>query len=391
MLRWSLLLLAFSTALLGAFNVVKVPDRVSWKLAVAAGEFGHWFALLPLAVIAVAVISAAGPVRGATLALAVLAAALLLRPVAQAWWIGRTLPARLAAAFGRVELSRAPFSFAALTLAAPAPVAPEVLKFSGELALDFYRTAAGRGAPAPCVIVVHGGGWDGGVRSEIPTLDHWLARAGYAVADLDYRLAPAHPWPAAPDDIRAALAFLKKNSAALGLDPARFVLLGRSAGGQLAESVAYAAADPAIRGVVALYAPADVHFAWKYSREDDALNSVQLLKNFLGGPPETARAAYDAASPIQHVSPRTPPTLLVHGELDTLVWHRQSVRLAARLAEEKVPHAFVSLPWATHALEYDLAGPAGQLTSFALAHFLAAVAPVGPATAGARDTRPAER
>jgi acetyl esterase/lipase len=73
------------------------------------------------------------------------------------------------------------------------------------------------------------------------------------------------------------------------------------------------------------------------------------------------------------VDAATPPTLLVHGRLDTLVWYRQSERLAARLAAAGVPHYFLSLPWATHAVEYNLNGPSGQLTAYALAWFLAAV------------------
>jgi acetyl esterase/lipase len=270
-----------------------------------------------------------------------------------------------------VALTHAPFSFAGLFAAGPAPVSAETLRYSGELALDFYR-AVGK-SPAPCVVVIHGGGWDGGSREEIAHFNHWLARAGYAVAAIDYRLAPGAVWPAQRTDTLAALAYLKTHATTLGVDPARFVLLGRSAGGNIAQAVGYTAADPAIRGVIALYAPADLHFAWRYSREDDVLKSPQLLRQFLGGPPEAASSGYDSASGYLHVAKTTPPTLLLHGQLDTLVWHRQSERLAARLAENRVPHVFVSLPWATHAFEYNFAGPGGQLTRFSVEWFLAAV------------------
>jgi dipeptidyl aminopeptidase/acylaminoacyl peptidase len=115
-----------------------------------------------------------------------------------------------------------------------------------------------------------------------------------------------------------------------------------------------------------------MNFAWAWGREDDALKSPQLLRQFLGGPPAVAGAAYDSASGIRLVGPTSPPTLLVHGRLDTLVWYRQSERLAARLAACGVPHALVSLPWATHAVEYNLRGPGGQLATYALEWFLAA-------------------
>ena len=103
------------------------------------------------------------------------------------------------------------------------------------------------------------------------------------------------------------------------------------------------------------------------------LKSPALMRQYLGGTPAAARENYLSASPHYHVTRATPPTLLLHGENDALVWHRHSVRLDARLAEEHVPHAFVSLPWATHAFDYNLHGPGGQLTTFAVEWFLAVV------------------
>jgi acetyl esterase/lipase len=375
MLRWSLLFLAVATLALSLLNLLRSPDWSEWKFALLAGEFGHWLALLPvlLAVLAWNFRSASAGLVGATVLLCALALGCFLRPVFSAWTLSAALPEKLTRQFGSAPLTRAPFSLGALFSSAPDPVPVETLKFSatGDLALDFYRAV---GNPhAPCVVLIHGGGWDGGSRTEFAHVNHWLARLGYAVAAIDYRLAPHSVWPAQRDDTFAALAFLKSHAAQLGVDPTRFFLLGRSAGGNIAEAVAYTARDPAIRGVIALYAPADLHFAWRYSREDDVLKSPQLLRQFLGGPPDTARTAYDTASGYLHVEKSTPPTLLLHGQLDTLVWHRQSERLAARLAEHGVPHAFVSLPWATHAFEFNLAGPGGQLTRFSLEWFLAAV------------------
>jgi acetyl esterase/lipase len=219
-------------------------------------------------------------------------------------------------------------------------------------------------------VLVHGGGWSGGDRKQIPAYNHWLARRGYAVAAISYRLAPQFRWPAQRDDTLAVIAFLKSRAAELGIDPTRLVLLGRSAGGQVALAVAYTANDPAIRGVVALYAPSDLIFGYVNTHENDMIRSPTLMRQFLGGTPDSARANYKSASPLFHVGPRTPPTLLLHGENDALVWHRHSVRLDARLAEAGVPHAFVSLPWAGHALDFNRHGPGGQLTAFALEWFL---------------------
>jgi acetyl esterase/lipase len=372
MLRWTLLALSLLTAALGLLTTFKAPPWLDWQLAILAGEFGYWVALVPLAILLVELGRGENGVRGTlTLAAAGLAVVLLLKPEWQAARIGRQLPAELEAAFGAADPSRPPFSFAELFARGPKPVPVETMAYSGDLSLDFYR-ASGR-TPAPCVIVVHSGGWNSGERGEFPAFNRWLATRGYGVAAISYRLAPGSIWPAQRDDIVAAVAFLRSRAGALGIDPTRLVLFGRSAGGQLVEATAYGMPGLALRGVIALYGPADMNFAYKYGKEDDVLKSPQLLRQFLGGPPSTAQAAYDSASGILHVTPTSPPTLLMHGELDALVWHKQSERLAQRLTDEHVPHVFVSLPWATHAFEFNVNGPGGQLTRFAVEWFLAAV------------------
>ncbi|HEX2854645.1 MAG TPA: alpha/beta hydrolase [Opitutaceae bacterium] len=376
MLRLLQLFFALSGIVLfavGLLTVAKSPDWSYWKLALLAGEFGHWLGLCALVVAAGAWMTRGSHLvfGGGAFAVSLLAAGLFLKPLFQARQIAPGLPAQLERDLGPVALNRSPFAVARLMDDRPAVVQPETHRYADGLSFDFYRAAA-RPA-APCVLLVHGGGWDSGARDEIAHFNHWLAGRGYAVAAIDYRLAPKFPWPAQRDDVAAAIAFLKSNAATLGIDATRLVLLGRSAGGQLAEAAAYATPDPAIRGVIALYAPADVHFAWEFGRDDDVLNSPQLLKNFLGGTPETAREAYDSASPIRYAGKSAPPTLLIHGALDTLVWHRQSERLAQKLREAGVTHTFVSLPWATHAFEYNLNGPGGQLSTYAIEWFLAAV------------------
>jgi acetyl esterase/lipase len=192
------------------------------------------------------------------------------------------------------------------------------------------------------------------------------------VAAINYRLAPAHPWPAQRDDVLAALAWLKAHARQLDLDPHRLVVLGRSAGGQIATAVAYGAHDPDIRGVIALYAPHDMKFVWGVSREDDALNSIKLMRQYLGGPPDTPErvALYDSASGQLLAQADSPSTLLIHGYPDTLVWYRHSRRLAARLQELGVAHTHLELPWATHALDFNPDGPGGQLADSAIQEFL---------------------
>jgi len=351
-----------------------------WKVALAAGEYGVWFAGLAAGLGLIAGAATGGALRVVLVALCAFAVAALLRPVFSAWRIGATLRADLRRAFGERACAEAkPFSLARLVwhdAIVRVPVETHVFSRVGdvELKLDFFRAQHAPPAGAPCLMIVHGGGWDSGERTQLPEWNHRWAARGYAVADIDYRLAPRHPWPAPREDALAALAWLKAHARELGVDATRFVLLGRSAGGQIATAVAYGACDPAIRGVVSYYAPQDMEFAWGVSREDDALNSINLMRQYLGGPPDTTerRALYASASAQAMIGAATPPTLLLHGGPDTLVWYRHSERLTAALEAARVRHHFLSLPWATHAFDFNPDGPGGQLADYAIESFLRA-------------------
>jgi acetyl esterase/lipase len=353
---------------LASLNFMSAPEFVwAWKLAIVAGEFGHWLAMMPLFALAAALFLLRGAWRAVLAGLALAALAGLLRPAFSA--------ARLAH-----ETGHSAFSWARLfkrTAPPPAAVRTEVFARPDgqDLKLDLYRPAVAKDAaqpPRPCLVVIHGGGWDGGDRSQLAAWNpRWVAQ-GWTVAAISYRLAPGSIWPAQGEDVRAALAWLKAHARELEIDPTRFVLLGRSAGGQLATATAYGARDPAIRGVIALYAPHDMPFAWSISREDDTLNSLRLMRQYFGGPPDTPerRARYESASGHLLARKDAPPTLLLHGRLDTLAWHRHSERLAARLRELGAPVEHLELPWATHGFDFNPDGPGGQLAEAAIARFL---------------------
>ena len=352
-----------------------------WKLAIAAGEFGHWLALFPLGLALLAAVATEGWARLLTILLGAGACGFFLRPAWLASRLAGELPAGLARAFGpgrdRNEPAFDPLRLFWRRRVEPRPVTTEDIPGpdGGVLRLDFYPPADTGASRAPCLVVVHGGGWDGGDRTQLADWNHRWAARGFAVAAISYRLAPRHRWPAQREDTQAALDWLKANADRLGLDAGRLVLIGRSAGGQIATAVAYGANDPAIVGVVSFYAPQDMEFAWGVSREDDALNSVNLMRQYLGGPPDTPerQALYASASGQLMAGPSAPPTLLLHGRPDTLVWYRHSERMAARLREAGVPHYHLELPWATHGFDFNPDGPGGQLADFAIDAFLLAV------------------
>lgn len=378
-MRWIILALATLIAAASLLNLVRAPDwSWVWKLAIMTGEFGHLLVVLPLGLAVLACLTLDGGARVAVLVLCAFAVIALLRPLVSARSIAVNLPQELRAAFGG-GVGRSAFSFTGLYFhdgIPPSRIITELVAQPDgqELKLDFYPAASAT-APAPCIVVVHGGGWDSGDRAQLAEWNHRWAARGYAVASVSYRLAPKWIWPAQRDDVLAAITWLKAHADKLGIDPTRFVLLGRSAGGQLAAAVGYGAHDPAIRGVVALYAPHDMRFAWSVSRTDDALNSINLMRQYFGGPPDTPErvARYESASGQLLLNKNSPPTLLIHGVPDTLAWDRHSERLTLRLQEVGVPHYYLRLPWATHGFDYNLNGPGGQLADCAIDQFLAAV------------------
>jgi acetyl esterase/lipase len=379
--RWILVIFATSLAVGSLPTAVRPPIWVNSSfrlyLALLVGESGLWVAIGPVCVGLIAVMVGRGHrgIASATIGFCAVSVALLMKPTVQAVRAGREVPGQLAAAFGNVPMPGRAFSIEGVLAPEPEAVEIETIAYSGWLKLDFYR-AVGRSA-APCVVAIHGGAWREGTRREkLPVRDlyFWLARHGYAVASIDYRLVPWAIWPAQKQDVLAAVAFLRAKETELGIDGRDIVLLGRSAGGQLAEVVAYGAHDPGIRGVVALYAPADLGESWRSTNPADAFPQREILEGFLGGTPATARAAYDSASGALLVGPGAPPTLLIHGELDTLVPIDQSRIMAEKLAAAGVPHALISLPWATHGFEFvNFDSPGGQITAYAVRWFLEAV------------------
>ena len=110
--------------------------------------------------------------------------------------------------------------------------------------------------------------------------------------------------------------------------------------------------------------------AYEWGAEDDILRSRNLVRQYMGGPPESGAREYREASALDFVSAKTPPTLLLHGGRDPLVWVRHSMRLRDRLDEAKVANVLIEVPWGTHGFDYNLWGPGGQTLTMSLDYFL---------------------
>ena len=366
--------------LLSLMVVLPATEIVLWYVVILVTELGHWFSLASLGVLVWELAAQRRHANLLTIALGLAGMGLFLTPFVQATIIAGKLPRELAAAFpstARPSFPAAPLNIAKLWGLSKTPTATEEARSfqavdGSQLPLLFYRdgTESGR----PCILIIHGGGWNTGDARQLPEWSRQLAALGYRVASMAYRLAPKNRWPAQKEDVASALAYLKDHAQELGIDARRFIILGRSAGGQIALDAAYTLHDPDIRGCIASYPPTDMNFSYWTGKEDDMLGSRPLVRSLMGGPPGSAPALYHDASPLDFVGPETPPTLLIHGTRDEIVWVRHSERLRDRMVEAGRPVFLLELPWATHGFDFLWRGPGAQLELYAMAWFLRAYA-----------------
>ncbi len=224
-----------------------------------------------------------------------------------------------------------------LAFAAP-PKIEEDIVYDGDLRLDILAPAGPR---SPVILGLHGGGWSMGSRRSFHRVMPGFVEAGYAVAAIQYRLAPAAKFPAPLDDVRKAMAFLRKNAAKWNLDPERIVLMGASAGAQIALLAGFA--DPTVRSIIDLSGPTDLR-DWRMAgnaeenlKKTVAKTSANLIEEYLGGPP-VPEEAIRAASPVLQVKRGGPPVFVMHWKDDQAVNAEQAHRLIAELAAKGVPH-----------------------------------------------------
>ncbi len=226
--------------------------------------------------------------------------------------------------------------------------------------------------PCPWLISLHTGGWDSGSVDEFAGWNRELAGHGYAVMCIDYHLAPRYKWPRQKEDVSTAVHWARENAGSLGIVPDKLVLIGRSAGGQIATACALTMPDLGVRGCIALYSPVDMRFAHDHALDSDIIQSLKLLENYLGGSPEAAPEAYRTASAIEFITPKMPQVLLMHGTRDPIVWVEQSRRFKARCEREGLAQKIrlVEPSWGSHGFDYFPGSPGSQLSMHEVVRFL---------------------
>lgn len=388
------LIVAFVGALLGLSIHLVMPLYALMVVRLIAAELAAYLVLIEIAAAAIALVALRDTARTAVLVVAILGLILAAVPLAR-------IPGTIAQSDRALDAIGAPpgrdpaFSVTRLFtgLAAPEVRRTNDIPFrtvdGTTLRLDRYDPPTS--GPHPAIVVVHGGSWrngDKGAGGIDPTITNRIfAARGYTVYDIQYRLVPQATFPAQLEDLLCALGHVRAHATADGTDPARTVLLGRSAGAHLALLAAYRAGrDPipagcappsTVLGVIGLYAPTDLTRAYNVPADPDLIAGSSALADFLGGTPETVPDRYRLATPQTALDRPVPPTLLLHGDADQIVRPEHSRSLAGALEAAHAPAALVEIPWAGHGFDAISWGPGGQIALAAILRFLQLVAPAG--------------
>jgi acetyl esterase/lipase len=289
----------------------------------------------------------------------------------------------------------APISWAAhLRAAAPGPrPAPDQTQLFAtvdgkRLYLDIYlpageasRSPSGTATLTAPVVMIHGGGYSLGERSDGIQWDRWFAERGYTVFDVDYRLDPPVTWNLAAPDVACAMAWMASHANDYHISPDRMLITGQSAGGGLAMQVAYGLGDgtvtsscggtvPQPKAVFALYPPDDFAMAWNLDMGLAPVSARVFNAGYLGGSPEEFPERYRVTSPVFHVRPGLPPTLIAAGAVDHLVPVAGHADMVVKLHAAGVPTAWLSVPYGEHGYDLVWGSLGSQITRTVLADFL---------------------
>lgn len=213
-------------------------------------------------------------------------------------------------------------------------------------------------APMPAVVVVHGGSW---VRrtGDMAAISRKLAAQGIAAFNITYRSAIDYPYPAAVEDVRQGITWLRLNASRYNIDPGRIGGWGFSAGGHL---ILRAGLDPqaGLKAIVSGGTPALFSY-WPES---------PIITRFIGASYSEAPAQWEDASPVNHVHPDSPPVFLYHGADDELVAPIQMEFMAQALSAQKVPHQSHLVPGRGHLGTYLFNDASESLAIEFLQHWL---------------------
>lgn len=267
--------------------------------------------------------------------------------------------------------------------------------------LDVYRPAAAGGAPLPAIVWTHGGAFISGDKSQVANYLRILAHEGYVTVGVGYTLAPRAGYPGPVRQLAAALAYLRTNARRHGIDPARIVLAGDSAGAQIAAQMTaiIASGDYAARvGIAApipreslraailhcgFHDPHDIRAGGSFGGFLDTVVWSYLGVRDLASDPRTADFSI-----VRNVSREFPPLFVSAGNADPLLPHSRTLVERARAQGVTVDALFFPgdhAPPLSHEYQFDLDGAAGREALARTRAFLARHLPPAATVDGRSD------
>lgn len=217
---------------------------------------------------------------------------------------------------------------------------------------DLYL-ALNETSPTPVLINIHGGGWKSGSKETQGGFSPFF-KAGFAVANMEYRMSDYAKAPAAIEDTRCMLVYLIQNAKKLNIDPNKIIIMGGSAGGHLALMGGLLANDHRfdtnclgtenikVAAIIDKYGIMDV-WDWTYGPDHKSSSPAYWL-----GENAKNEAFVKSVSPISYVTKKSPPIFIVHGDADPTVPYHQSVDLYKKLQELGVKSEFFTVPGGLH-------------------------------------------
>jgi len=210
-----------------------------------------------------------------------------------------------------------------------------------DLTADVFTPEKIPSKPRPAIVFLHGGSWMFGSPSQFHYHSDYLAKKyGFLALSVDYRLSGEAKFPAALQDAKCAIRWVRSQAKKLNIDPHRVAICGGSAGGHLSSMVATTAGVKDYEGngghkKFASHANAAVLFNGEFDMWDLVARKslIDAMEKFIGGTSTEMPEKYDELSSIKRIDGRTPPTLLLHGTEDKCVSHEQAVAFFNRLRE----------------------------------------------------------
>jgi acetyl esterase len=204
--------------------------------------------------------------------------------------------------------------------------------------VDLYQPRAGSSMPRTAVLLIHGGGFVRGDKSEHENAGYFLARHGYVAAVANYRLAPAHSWPAGAEDVISAYQWLRAKAASLNIDHGKIYLAGESAGAAHVATAAlmrrfHPADGLAVAGIALVSGVYNPHLERLARRQFGVATPDPRNDAYFG----LDAGRYPQMSIVDLVDVQPIRTLITYAELDLLQMQVQAGELFSRLV---IRHGF---------------------------------------------------